>query len=395
MEQIRHFDRLTVSDSPDETFVNEEQIRTTTTTEGYTKLALKPSEIQSDYDTFDLDQLFAFRNDSNDLDKTQYNQLLLSNLTIVNEIPEDRSNNENQSISNDSDAIVTNGKYPQGSVEEYGLNQWSRYRENLPLYIRNQSRNRTGRRDISECDIHLQDLPTGDPVISTNDEERPLWCHGTSWREAGRVLKSGIKIIDRPIDLAVRGAFYLNDSYSDCYDWLYTNNSSYRGEHAMLIYKFNPWTLSNNGEETTHNEWRNIIQKRNSNKSTPDWSFTYQNSRPADHSKQGKNPNSRQRSDGTAAKQLIIRDQKMCDKMGSYCIACIFYEKIDDCASASSTEQSTSRNNHADTNDATTPPDAETTSANGSRYSDDKKKRKRKKSKDRSKARDSKRFREE
>lgn len=264
----------------------------------------------------------------------------------------------------------SNGRYPQGSVEKYGLNQWSQFGENKRLYIRNQSRNRTGKRDISECDIHLQDLPSGDPDVSTNDEES-LYHHSTSWSKAQKIIKSGIKIEDKLKDQAAHGAFYLNDSYSDCYDWLYTNNSSYRGEHAMLIYKFNPWTLSKNGEETTHREWRDIIQKRNSNKATLDWSYTYQNSRPAEHSKQGKNPNTRQRSDGTAAKQFVIRKQNMCDKMGAYCIACIFYEKIDDCPSASSTKQSTSQLSHEE------------------------RKRKHQKIKDRSKARDSKRFCEE
>lgn len=88
------FDRLTVSDSPNETFVEEEQ----TTTEGYAELASAPSEIQYDYDTFDLDHLFSFRNDSRNLDTTSYNQLLLSDQTIDNEIPEDRLNNENRTM---------------------------------------------------------------------------------------------------------------------------------------------------------------------------------------------------------------------------------------------------------------------------------------------------------
>lgn len=374
MEQIQHFDRLTVNDPPNETFVNEEQTNTATTTKAYTEVAMGTSQIQSNYDANELDRLITFRDDSNNLNTTQYDRIALSKVTIDNEIPDDRSNEENQSTSNVSDTTVTNGKYPQDSIAKYGLNQWSRYREDLPLYIRNQSRKKTGKRDISECNIHLENLPSPDPVINTSEEER-LFYHGTSWSKAESIVKSGIKITDRPTDQAVGGAFYFNDSHPDCYDWLYTNNSSYRGEHAMLLYKFNPWSFSNNGEEISEDEWKSINQKRNSNKSTPDWSLTYQNAKPADHSAQGKNPIARKRSDGTFAKQLIIRDQKMCDKINSCCIACVFYEKIDDCSSGSFTEQRTSQNNHAITNDE--------------------RKQKRKKSKDRSKARDSKRFREE
>ena len=345
-------------------------------------------------------------------------------------------------------------KFPQGSVTAYGVNTWTPCATNQHLYIRNQRRKKTGKRDISECDNKLESLPPVSSLNSTDNEEslpaesslnntgnegslppvsslnstdneeslpaesslnntgnegslppvsslnstadkKCLFLHGTSWTKANLILKSGVKIEERPTDLASDGAFYLNDSSSDCYDWLYTNNSTYRGEHAMLIYNVNPWTLSKNGEETTYEEWKKIIQKRNSSKSTRDWSLTYQNSRPADHRKQGKNPKARHRSDDTVAKQLVIRSQTMCDKMASHCIGCIFYEKIDNYPSIFAVQQPLDQKNPDNTNETGTPLNENMTSTNRSRYGSIERKKKRKKNKDRSEARDSKRFRDE
>lgn len=274
------------------------------------------------------------------------------------------------------------------------MDKWTPFTGNQHLHIRNQRRKKTGKRNISECDIELESLQAECSLNSTDDATR-LFFHGTSWRKANRIVESGVKIEERLTDLAVHGAFYLNDSYSDCYDWLYTNNSKYRGEHAMLIYKFNPWKLSKNGEETTYEEWKNIMQKRNSNKSTPDWSFTYQNSKPADHHKQGKNPKARHRSDYTPAKQLVARSQTMCDKMTGHCIACIFYENIDNYPSTSAVQQSIDQKNLDNTNETGALLDEDMTSTDRSRYGSTERKKKRKKNKDRSEARDSKRFRDE
>lgn len=82
------FDRLVVSDSSDETFVNEG--------EEHIDPAPQPDEPQSDDDAVNLEKLLSAGENCSNTNRAQYNQLSLSHYTIDDAIPEDQSNSSNQ-----------------------------------------------------------------------------------------------------------------------------------------------------------------------------------------------------------------------------------------------------------------------------------------------------------
>ena len=80
------FDRLDVSDSPDETFVNEEE---------HIDPVPQPDEPKFDDDA-NLETLFSFGDNSSNRDQAQYSQLSLSHHVIDDAIPEDQSANQSE-----------------------------------------------------------------------------------------------------------------------------------------------------------------------------------------------------------------------------------------------------------------------------------------------------------
>jgi len=265
-------------------------------------------------------------------------------------------------------------KFPREMEEHYGLNQWSRRHENTNLFIRNQSRTTTETRDVSESDIELSNLPIENRKMNT--PEARFYFTAMSWSKAIKCIESGIKIKKRSNDFTVNGAFYCNPDYPNCYEWFYGKKGSFGGKHAMLIFKFNPWALSQNGEILTEDEWKLVVYKRNTKMCTFDWSEVPQNKNPDEFMNQSKHPIPCRLSDGRIARQLVVRSQAMCDKMNTYLVGCVFYEQLNDVSGMSTTELS----------DIT---------ANQSRYTHEQRKRKCQMSKERSKIRDSKRSYEE
>jgi hypothetical protein len=350
-----------------------------------------PAKFNQLMKTFVLDGIQFFLLIQETQKKTEYEKLSLS--TINNQDPEEPLNSESFATANDSGAKIGDGKFPRGSAEHYGLNQWSHHHENPNLFIRNQSRTTTETRGISQSDIELSNLPIENPAMNT-PEARFLF-NATSWSEAIKTIESGIEIKERRNDLSVDGAFYCNPDYPNCYEWFYGKKGSFGGEHAMMIYKFDPWKLKKNGETLTEEEWKSIVYKRNTKKCMFHWSEAPQNKAPSDFMKQGKHPIPCRLADGRTAEQLVVRSQAMCDKMNAYIVGCVFYEKLNDINGMSFTEQPVSQYSRIETSGTTNYSDAVNTTAKQSRYSYEQRKRKRQKSKDRSKTRDFKRFREE
>jgi hypothetical protein len=98
----------------------------------------------------------------------------------------------------------------------------------------------------------------------------------------------------------------------------------------MLIYKFNPESLSSKGKRILDiKRWRSLVGERShcSGKFEDDWTYTYQSSNPNDICKSGDNARMRMRWDKQPAMQLIIYNEKMCRKIHPFLIGCIYYAK--------------------------------------------------------------------
>lgn len=218
--------------------------------------------------------------------------------------------------------------YPKHSREQYGENQWSACINNkLKYYIRNQDRTGIKTLGIKEDEIDFAGLKKY--CIDTVNGEQ-YWFHATTWEKAQRFIESGPSFIEKPGDFTANGAFYLNPSYTDCYDWFIQSNDRFKGSHAMLIYMFDPEKINKKGEKLTLDEWKRTAVKRNitTRKGNPDWSYVFQNADPKNIPKMGKNQKKRITKDGEDAMQLVIRRQKMCTRIHSCMVGCVFYRYV-------------------------------------------------------------------
>lgn len=223
--------------------------------------------------------------------------------------------------------------YPKGNLEKYGEDEWPEkpvISENvswLQYYVRNASRNTLSQLGKNEDEIKLESLKT--KCISSTYGER-YWFHGTDWKSAQAIIKSGPRPGGKLSDYAANGAFYLNPSYTDCYDWLITKNSVFKGYHAILIYKFDPENLSTKGEEPSEQEWRRLVYQRSRKmgKNYFDWHYVYQHAAPKTISDCGNKQKIRWTKDGQRAMQLVIPCEKMCHQMHQCLVACVFYRYI-------------------------------------------------------------------
>ncbi|UJR24547.1 hypothetical protein I4U23_005922 [Adineta vaga] len=188
--------------------------------------------------------------------------------------------------------------------------------------------NRSTTRIMSEADIELAQLKN---LSANNENESEYWYHATSWKKAKRIMRMGPRISKGPSDLANRGAFYLNPSHDDCYSWFATKDSSFKGRHAMLIYKFDLEILSSNGKRLDDKgKWKNLVTERSkcSSPCKEDWIYTYQNSNPSSVNKSGNNVKARSMQNGEPAMQLIICQERMCRNIHKCLVGCVFYKKL-------------------------------------------------------------------
>lgn len=212
---------------------------------------------------------------------------------------------------------------------EFEENQWSgTYHKTGKFFVRKQSRSNPQNRNVKEDDVELLDLKRPFSHASLNSEET-FYYHASSWESVIKKVEEGPQISEGPLDMAYYGAFYLNPDYHDCHDWFYTRDSKFQGKHAMLIYKLCPETLSKNGKQVLdRKKWRSLAGERSqpSGKFEDDWTYTYQNVDPDHIHKSGDNARIRTRWDAQPAMQLIIYTEKMCRKIHSCLMGCIYYE---------------------------------------------------------------------
>ncbi|UJR07425.1 hypothetical protein I4U23_011711 [Adineta vaga] len=196
-----------------------------------------------------------------------------------------------------------------------------------PMHIRNHTRSGLSMSQQGTDSIKLDELKD---IRADKNDDNLYWYHATNWDNAECIIKCGPAPSNKPGDLSTsRTAFYLNPDYDDCYNWLLTKNSEFKGYHAVLIFKFAPEEISENGRRLTKQEWKQIA----SNSSTKvcrsnDWLLAYQSANPESMGKKGQTPEIRRTSAGENAKQLIIYCAKMCRNLRSCLIGCVFYQKV-------------------------------------------------------------------
>jgi hypothetical protein len=193
-------------------------------------------------------------------------------------------------------------------------------------YIRNQDRAAINILKNGEDKIQLNDLKEKCSSINSDEE---YWFHATTWDNAQNIIKTGPVLGEKPSDYSSTGAFYLNPSYFDCYDWFIVNNSKFNGSHAMLIYKFHPNKLSEKGEELAVKQWLKNVKKRSTttSRNNLDWSLVPQNAHPKAIDKNEK-VRHRWTNHGDIAMQLVIHTAEMCDKLHPCLVACVFYQHV-------------------------------------------------------------------
>ncbi|CAF1174228.1 unnamed protein product [Didymodactylos carnosus] len=189
----------------------------------------------------------------------------------------------------------------------------------------------------SEDEIMLNKLKAEHTDTSKGDK---LWFHATSWDKAQGIIQSGPRFYPTASDFSKDGAFYLNDNYIDCYDFL--KRRKFAGNHAMLIYQFEPDTLEKRGTNLdVFDEWRShvfdcLTGKRNSK--GKHWYYGAQCSRPG-AVKHKSEVTRRMLNDTKYAMQLAIVHVEMCAKVHDCLIGCVFYQNLN-CSDPSNQNES-------------------------------------------------------
>lgn len=250
---------------------------------------------------------------SNDMDHVPFN---MNHIEPMRQ----QSSTDESTQSEDDDTGASNQKYPKGSEENYGNDQWSPHQKKRTCFIRNQSR-RNYNEDFTELNRYIQTVLLSTMAVGS----QRLWFHATSWTAARKIIRSQPKFIDKPQDLALHGAFYLNPDFDDCYQWLLSKKCSFEGEHAILIFVFDPWSLNKNGEELDVKAWKEVLHCRNTNKCKLSWSLGPQNKHPDRIDNSGR---FNQTAKGELAMQLVVRSRSMCRQLSDFLVGCIFFEKL-------------------------------------------------------------------
>ena len=218
------------------------------------------------------------------------------------------------------EAIVSNVdlRYPANSLQKYGEDRWMKEKPNSDTYIRNQSRPENKK-------LELNDLKS---LLPASKGETRYWFHATGWQSAEQKRQSGPIMSEGKLDLAVGQAFYLNPNYDDCYEWLFTKNSVYRGQHAILIYRFDLADLGRQGKELGLAEWKSVARRWSTVDCPDDWTYTFQNSDPKNVDDPKRRVKPRQMSNGKVAMQLILRTKELCSQIHKCLVGCIFFENL-------------------------------------------------------------------
>lgn len=118
-------------------------------------------------------------------------------------------------------------------------NQWCQHTEAeiKNVYVRKHTRN--GQLNVNNYigDIDLQTLSN---MVQPDQNNAQYWFHATNWENALGIIRNGAQLRGNNTDFAYFGAYYLNNDYTDAYQHLINRNHNFRGQHAILIYQFDP-----------------------------------------------------------------------------------------------------------------------------------------------------------
>jgi len=184
-----------------------------------------------------------------------------------------------------------------------------------------------------DATVGLNNLPG---VAKNSDGTVPkLWFHATDWDAAKSILADGPRLNGKNSDFSRHGAYYLNDNYSDSYEWLWACNDRFRGRHAILVYQFDRSNLECTGIDLTRtDEWRSTVfscigPKQTENKLVKNMSWVYgpQCSNPTYVRKSSATPMQR-KIGNELAMQFAIRNDKTLAEIRSSLVGVICFENI-------------------------------------------------------------------
>ncbi|CAF3644562.1 unnamed protein product [Rotaria sp. Silwood1] len=226
-------------------------------------------------------------------------------------------------------------------------NQWQTYsnpefREGNNFFVRKQSR-----QNLSNFGRNLNDIDFNDLVNLTraNHVNPQYWFHATDWNSAESILRSGADRRGENMDFSKGPAYYLNNDYRDCYEFLPKRNHEFNGEHAIFIYEFDPEQLSNGryvciDTDTPHNfkKWQQIVfscinvnQKEDGELNGCNCVFGWQCINPNDvHSRRAVRYTPQRRTrpyDGQYAVQLAIRMSRMLTRVDDHLMGIVIFER--------------------------------------------------------------------
>ncbi|CAF0736711.1 unnamed protein product [Adineta steineri] len=230
-----------------------------------------------------------------------------------------------------------------------GNNQWqtynnSEFRDGNNFFIRKQTR-----QNPSDFYDNLNEIDFNSLTNRTrpNNVRPQYWFHATDWNSAENILRTGAERRGENTDFSKGPAYYVNNDYRDCYEFLSRRNHKFKGQHAIFIYEFDPEFLSNGryiciDEETPANvkKWGEVVfscinkkQKKEVNDIHGcDCVFGWQCANPNDGNLQRANkstPHIRVRQyDGQYATQLAIRTNRMLTKVDDHLIGVVIFQQL-------------------------------------------------------------------
>ncbi|CAF1481549.1 unnamed protein product [Rotaria sordida] len=236
--------------------------------------------------------------------------------------------------------------YPDWS-SDLENNQWQTYsdlnfRDGNNFFVRNQDRRHLPRFDQNLNDIGFNDLVN---LTCANHGNAQYWFHATNWDRAENILRSGAERRGDHTDFSKGPAYYLNNDYRDCYEFLIQRNHIFRGQHAILIYEFDPEQLSNGryvcldtNPHANQRRWKQIVfscisstvKNEIDDLHKCDCVFGWQCANPnAVRARQANNNTHKTRTcpyDDQYAVQLAIRTNQMLTKVDDHLIGVVIFE---------------------------------------------------------------------
>jgi hypothetical protein len=236
--------------------------------------------------------------------------------------------------------------FPEWS-SDLANNQWQtpnnlELEEGQNFFVRNQNR-----QNLPGFGQNLNDIDFNDLINLTraNHKNPQYWFHATDWNSVKNILTYGADRRGDHTDFCKGSAYYLNNDYRDSYEFLSERNHKFKGQHAILIYEFDPQHLSNGryicldtDSQANRSRWQQIvfscINNTNSNEigdlNKCDCVFGWQCANPNEvYPKRASinTPKKRTRSyDGQYAVQLAIRTKRMLTKVDDHLIGVVIFE---------------------------------------------------------------------